>query len=76
MVRCYELVSAKDEKVDRCRWRWPRSCLDVSQLAPSQEDGSQTLLFSKIVPNGRKLGPRDAGEGYLWQEFGEIGVIP
>ena len=32
-------------------------------------------LFSKIVPNCRKLGLLDAGEGWLREKFTEIGVI-
>jgi rubrerythrin len=35
----------------------------------------QQLLFSKIVPNCKKLGLLDAGDGWLRQKFGELGVI-
>jgi hypothetical protein len=35
----------------------------------------QMMLFSKIVPNCKKLGLLDAGEGWLRQKFGELGVI-
>ena len=35
----------------------------------------QMLLFSKIVPNCKKLGLLDAGDGWLRQKFGELGVI-
>jgi hypothetical protein len=35
----------------------------------------QQLLFTKIVPNCRKLGLLDAGDGWLRKKFGEIGVI-
>jgi hypothetical protein len=35
----------------------------------------QQMLFSKIVPNCRKLGLLDAGEGWLRQRFTEMGVI-
>ncbi len=35
----------------------------------------QQMLFSKIVPNCKKLGLLDAGDGWLRQKFGEIGVI-
>ena len=38
-------------------------------------DEFQALLFSKIVPNCKKLGLLDAGDGWLRQKFGEIGVI-
>ena len=33
------------------------------------------LLFSKIVPNCRKLGLLDAGDGWLREKYTEIGVI-
>ena len=35
----------------------------------------QSLLFSKIVPNCKKLGLLDAGDGWLRERFTEIGVI-
>ncbi len=35
----------------------------------------QRLLFSKIVPNCRKLGLLDAGDGWLRDRFTDIGVI-
>ena len=35
----------------------------------------QSMLFSKIVPNCKKLGLLDAGDGWLRQKFGELGVI-
>ena len=35
----------------------------------------QAPLFSKIVPNCKKLGLLDAGDGWLRQRFTEIGVI-
>ena len=35
----------------------------------------QAPLFSKIVPNCKKLGLLDAGDGWLRQKFTEIGVI-
>ena len=35
----------------------------------------QTLLFSKIVPNCKKLGLLDAADGWLRQKFTELGVI-
>jgi hypothetical protein len=35
----------------------------------------QSLLFSKIVPNCKKLGLLDAGDGWLRQKFTELGVI-
>src|SRR5438270_8805228 len=35
----------------------------------------QQMLFSKIVPNCKKLGLLDAGDGYLREKFTELGVI-
>ena len=35
----------------------------------------QAMLFSKIVPNCKKLGLLDAGDGWLRQRFTELGVI-
>ena len=35
----------------------------------------QPLLFSKIVPNCRKLGLLDAGDGWLRRKYTEIGII-
>jgi len=35
----------------------------------------QTMLFSKIVPNAKKLGLLDAGDGWLRKKFGELGII-
>ncbi|WP_208028763.1 ferritin-like domain-containing protein [Rhabdothermincola sediminis] len=39
------------------------------------EDPFQLMLFSKIVPNCKKLGLLDAGGGWLRDRFTEIGVI-
>jgi len=35
----------------------------------------QSLLFSKIVPNCKKLGLLDAGDGWLREKFTELGCI-
>ncbi len=35
----------------------------------------RTLLFSKIVPNCKKLGLLDAGDGWLRDRFGELGIL-
>ena len=43
--------------------------------APEEAKVFQRMLFSKIVPNCRKLGLLDAGEGWLRERFTEIGVI-
>jgi hypothetical protein len=45
----------------------------VSQLP--DRDEFQILLFSKIVPNLKKLGLLDAADGWLRQKFTELGAI-
>ena len=40
-----------------------------------EDDVFQQMLFSKIVPNCKKLGLLDAGDGWLRQKFTEINVI-
>jgi hypothetical protein len=42
---------------------------------PPQMLQFQALLFSKIVPNCKKLGLLDAGDGWLRDRFTEVGVI-
>ena len=39
------------------------------------QDPFQQLLFSKIVPNTKKLGLLDASGGWLRRRFEELGVI-
>ncbi len=46
----------------------------IMQAAPEQDD-FQILLFSKIVPNLRKLGLLDAADGWLRDKFTEMGAI-
>jgi len=53
------------------RWR-SRPC---GRLADPNDDLFQQLLFSKIVPNCKKLGLLDAGDGWLRDRFTEISVI-
>jgi hypothetical protein len=47
----------------------------LRQNGPEGGDPFQHMLFSKIVPNCKKLGLLDAGDGWLRQRFTEIGVI-
>ncbi len=59
---------------------WDRMGVDVKEaialvLQTPQRALFQQMLFSKIVPNCRKLGLLDAGDGWLRQRFGELGVI-
>jgi hypothetical protein len=59
---------------------WDRFDVDVKEVvkivmqAPERQV-FQTLLFSKIVPNCKKLGLLDAGDGWLRERFTELGVI-
>jgi hypothetical protein len=60
---------------------WERMGIDprpvvTSMLAiPPEENMFQQLLFSKIVPNCKKLGLLDASGGWLRRRFEELGVI-
>jgi P-aminobenzoate N-oxygenase AurF len=59
---------------------WDRLGLPVKEtvqlvMNSPQRQLFQTMLFSKIVPNCKKLGLLDAGDGWLRQRFGELGVI-
>ncbi len=59
---------------------WERLGIDSKEavqavmLSPERQVFQQ-MLFSKIVPNCKKLGLLDAGDAWLRQKFGEIGVI-
>jgi len=46
----------------------------IMRAAPEQDD-FQILLFSKIVPNLKKLGLLDAADGWLRTKFTEMGAI-
>jgi hypothetical protein len=59
---------------------WDRMGLDVAQVLPlvmasPQRAMFQSMLFSKIVPNCKKLGLLDANGGWLRTRFTELGVI-
>ncbi len=59
---------------------WERMGVDVKEALtlvlqdPSRKE-FQNILFSKIVPNCKKLGLLDAGDGWLRERFTELGVI-
>ena len=54
----------------------PRAVIKFLTENPNPgQDMFQAMLFSKIVPNCKKLGLLDAGDGWLRQKFTEIGVI-
>jgi hypothetical protein len=60
---------------------WERFDVDVTEMVkfqlamPDELREFQRLLFSKIVPNCKKLGLLDAGDGWLRDRFTDIGVI-
>jgi hypothetical protein len=59
---------------------WDRMGIKPSDILPLviQDPGRgmfQQMLFSKIVPNCKKLGLLDAGDGWLRTKFTELGVI-
>jgi hypothetical protein len=47
----------------------------MDRVNPPAQQAFQQLLFSKIVPNCKKLGLLDAADGWLRERFTEIGVI-
>jgi hypothetical protein len=59
---------------------WDRMGLNVKEVLPlvmnaPQRPVFQAMLFSKIVPNCKKLGLLDANGGWLRGKFTELGVI-
>jgi hypothetical protein len=62
---------------------WERMGCDVRRMVKLQlenegdknDDPFQQLLFSKIVPNCKKLGLLDRNDGWLRKKFGEMNVI-
>lgn len=60
---------------------WDRMGVDVRKMVqiqlsmPNEFKDFQRLLFTKIVPNCKKLGLLDAGDGWLRQKWTEMGVI-
>jgi len=59
---------------------WERMGIDVRQaiktfnVGDKNQDPFQQLLFSKIVPNTKKLGLLDANDGWLRKRFDTLGV--
>src|SRR5436305_10276827 len=51
-----------------------KDCVNLMMRAPDRPI-FQSMLFSKIVPNCKKLGLLDAGDGWLRTRFTELGVI-
>jgi hypothetical protein len=60
---------------------WDRMGVDKRKVMklllelPPEQQVFQQMLFSKIVPNCKKLGLLDAADGWLRKRFEEIGVI-
>jgi hypothetical protein len=59
---------------------WERMGVDPKAVAPillqtPERKVFQAMLFSKIVPNCKKLGLLDAADGWLRHRFEELGVI-
>jgi hypothetical protein len=52
----------------------PREAIELTRLTPEAQMFNQ-MLFSKIVPNCKKLGLLDPNDGWLRTRFQEIGVI-
>jgi hypothetical protein len=53
----------------------PRPIVRTMLEVPPEEQIFQQMLFSKIVPNCKKLGLLDASGGWLRRRFEELGVI-
>ncbi len=51
-----------------------KEAVELVQKAPERRMFQQ-MLFSKIVPNCKKLGLLDVGDGWLRTRFGELGVL-
>jgi hypothetical protein len=81
---CYEAaVKMRDRFLQQEVWDWyglpVKECTRVMLDSPIQAE-FRKVLFSKIVPNLKKLGLLDAGankgqQGWLRQKFGELGVL-
>jgi len=59
---------------------WDRMGVDPKEVVPllmqiPDRQVFQSLLFSKIVPNCKKLGLLDAADGWLRDRFTDLGVI-
>ncbi|HXX91928.1 MAG TPA: ferritin-like domain-containing protein [Acidimicrobiales bacterium] len=59
---------------------WDRMGVNPKEIVPilaqvPERQMFQSMLFSKIVPNCKKLGLLDAADGWLRQKFTELGVI-
>jgi hypothetical protein len=76
---CYEAaLQMRDRFLSQEVWEWAglpvRECCQLMLDSPVQRE-FRKMLFSKIVPNLKKLGLLDAGDGWLRQRFAELGVL-
>ncbi len=78
---CYEAaVSLRNRFFAQDVWEKmgvdPKAVVRFLQTHPDpMEEMFQVMLFSKIVPNVKKLGLLDAGDGWLRERFTELGII-
>jgi hypothetical protein len=49
-------------------------CTDIMLRSPAQQEFRRSL-FSKVVPNLKKLGLLDCGDGWLRERFARLGVL-
>jgi hypothetical protein len=76
---CYEAaIRMRDRFLSQEVWEHlgmpVKECCEV-MLHNQVQIEFRRVLFSKIVPNLKKLGLLDAGDGWLRQKFGELGVL-
>jgi hypothetical protein len=76
---CYEAaIRMRDRFLSQEVWEelgMPvKECTEIMLHNPVQLE-FRRVLFSKIVPNLKKLGLLDAGDGWLRRKFGELGVL-
>jgi hypothetical protein len=78
---CFEVATRLQRRFAQTEM-WERMGVDpqaiyrtMDRVNPPQQQAFQALLFSKIVPNCKKLGLLDAADGWLRQKFTEAGVI-
>ena len=78
-VRGRDPHARPDHRCTRSGRRWASTAPTITRmLFEIRRPGMnpfQAALFSKIVPNCKKLGLLDAGDGWLRDRFTEIGVI-
>jgi hypothetical protein len=78
---CYEAaVSLRNRFFAQDVWEKmgvdPKAVVRFLQTHPDpMEEMFQAMLFSKIVPNVKKLGLLDAGDGWLRERFTDLGII-